>query len=257
MSEPASAPAPHPDLSLVAALERHSAFAWPAPEVVAINGWELRFTPGSRSRRVNCLTPVAPVAGRFAETLSVARRVCAGRGASCTVRLQPLGGDEPRDHLLGLGLSPEGATSVQVAPLGGMGPPPEGVRLVDGFDPAWVEAMGLAHHDSPEEREAIARVLSRVSEGQVLGTVMDGASPAAFGRTVVRDGLAGVFHVVTADGHRRRGHARRLLRALLAAARARGAMRAYLQVTLANAEARPLYESLGFREVYVYDYWAA
>ena len=48
--------------------------------------------------------------------------------------------------------------------------------------------------------------------------------------------------------HRRRGLGRRLLRALLAEARRRGAERATLEVASGNAAALALYASVGFRE---------
>nr|WP_256515543.1 GNAT family N-acetyltransferase [Alsobacter ponti] len=117
--------------------------------------------------------------------------------------------------------------------------------------------MGLAHEDDATELAVVALLLERAAAGQVLATAFDGGRPAAFGRAVVRGDLAGIFHVVTDAAHRRRGLGRRTVAALMAAAAARGARRAYLQVTVANAEARPLYAWLGFREVYVYDYWAA
>ncbi len=244
-----------PDLALVAAIEQHSALAWPAPDVVALNGWELRYTPGSRSRRVNCLTPVQPAPGRFAETLERARALCRERGITCTVRLMPLAGDEPFVHLRAMGLEGVGPTSVQVADLRER-PASEGVRLVQGFDAAWVEQMGLAHDDSDQERAIITKLLAEVTEPQTLAVAFDGRTPAAFGRTVIRDRLAGIFHIVTDPSFRRRGHARRLVLALMAAAQAQGATRAFLQVEMRNETARALYASLGFQHVYTYDHWA-
>ena len=64
------------DRSLVRALENHSKNAWPAPEIVQVNGWEVRFAPGSRSRRVNCVTPMAPLAGKLEDTLALPRNPC-------------------------------------------------------------------------------------------------------------------------------------------------------------------------------------
>jgi ribosomal protein S18 acetylase RimI-like enzyme len=52
--------------------------------------------------------------------------------------------------------------------------------------------------------------------------------------------------VRVADGHRRRGHARKLCSALLAWATEHGAARCYAQVLADNAAAIALYEQLGF-----------
>ncbi len=55
--------------------------------------------------------------------------------------------------------------------------------------------------------------------------------------------------------NRRPGLARRLLAALLAAAREAGARRAWLQVEAANPAASRLYEGMGFEPAYRYHYW--
>jgi ribosomal protein S18 acetylase RimI-like enzyme len=66
--------------------------------------------------------------------------------------------------------------------------------------------------------------------------------------------LFGIFDVATREAVRRRGHATRLVRALLAAGRAAGARLCYLQVVETNLPARSLYASLGFRPLYRYWY---
>ena len=66
--------------------------------------------------------------------------------------------------------------------------------------------------------------------------------------------LVGLFAFVTATDVRRRGHARRLLEALLAYGRRSGVTRAYLQVHPANGSAISLYRSVGFREHHRYHY---
>jgi ribosomal protein S18 acetylase RimI-like enzyme len=59
----------------------------------------------------------------------------------------------------------------------------------------------------------------------------------------------------TLPGYRRLGLARRLLAALLAAAREAGALKAWLQVEAANHGAIRLYEAMGFAAAYRYRYW--
>jgi ribosomal protein S18 acetylase RimI-like enzyme len=64
---------------------------------------------------------------------------------------------------------------------------------------------------------------------------------------------AGLFAVNTAEGFRGRGLARAIVAALLAEAKHRGALIAYLQVTRGNVAAIALYRRFGF--VAAYDYW--
>ncbi|WP_460450776.1 GNAT family N-acetyltransferase [Alsobacter sp. SYSU BS001988] len=244
---------PDPALALTAALERHSARAWPAPEYVAVHGWELRFAPGSRSRRVNSLTAVKPEPGRFGETLALARKLCAQRDVPCTVRLTPLAGEEPARELAGMGFDVgQDATSVMVAPVGRFEPPAP-VSILDHVTEGWLDGMA-ASGASLDERRLIGRLVSAVRMPQGFATAFAQDGPAAFGRVACERGVAGIFHVCTNPASRRQGHGRTLMEALLAWARAQGAMRAYLQVVAANAPAVALYREFGFREAYRYSY---
>jgi [ribosomal protein S18]-alanine N-acetyltransferase len=79
------------------------------------------------------------------------------------------------------------------------------------------------------------------------------AAPAGtvvgFGGVADLAGEAHVLSVAVADRHRRQGHARALVVALLTAARERfGADRATLEVRASNTAARALYRSCGFVE---------
>jgi ribosomal protein S18 acetylase RimI-like enzyme len=241
------------DTALVRALELHSARAWPAPEIVRLNGWELRFTPGSRSRRVNSLTAIAPEPGRFEQTLQLARRLCRDRGLPCTVRLTPLAGAEATAALAGMGLPLTGdPTAVMVAPISRV-QAPEGVVVEDAASATWLAGLSASGTDEAE-RQLVSRLVSSVTLAQGFAHVPGPDAPLAVGRAAAGEGLAGLFHIATQPTERRKGHGRQVVRALLAWARGQGAMRAYLQVVAANAPAVALYEGFGFREAYRYDY---
>jgi [ribosomal protein S18]-alanine N-acetyltransferase len=94
-------------------------------------------------------------------------------------------------------------------------------------------------------REEIADVSHRHYLAAVDG---EGALLAWGGVRIVGD-AAEVLTVGVIRAARRRGIARRLLRALLAAAAARGATEAFLEVRVDNAAARRLYEAEGFARV--------
>jgi ribosomal protein S18 acetylase RimI-like enzyme len=242
------------DRQLVRALEIHSARAWPAPEIVQVNGWEVRFTPGSRSRRVNCVTPMTPVAGKLEDTLKLAKKLCGDRNLPCTLRVTPLGGRELADWLQAHGKGMTGdATSVQVAPLGGLDVPPNNVLVESHLSEEWLSGLAASGADEAE-RTLIARLLAEVNTPQGFARVMQDGEPVAVGRAVVDHGLAGLFHIATAKNLRRQGHGRAIVGTLMRWAREQTAMRAYLQVVAANEPAIALYRGFGFREAYRYDY---
>jgi ribosomal protein S18 acetylase RimI-like enzyme len=78
----------------------------------------------------------------------------------------------------------------------------------------------------------------------------------ATGLTVIEDGVAGLFDIVTREDARRRGFARRVVSTLLNMAHGLGARHAYLQVESENTAARRLYHDFGFTERYQYWYRA-
>ena len=79
----------------------------------------------------------------------------------------------------------------------------------------------------------------------------------AIGAASVTDGWAGLHGMRTLARHRGRGYGAKVLSRLLDDARKRGAQKAFLQVEEANRDAIRLYERLGFRTAYAYDYWRA
>ena len=243
------------DRRLIRALEHHSAMAWPAPELVQINGWEVRFTPGSRSRRVNCVTPLEPSAGTLDETLTLAKKLCDARQLPCTLRVTPLGGRELADWMDAhqLGATPD-ATSVQLAPLGGLAPAPSEAIISSHITPEWLQGLSASGADAAE-RALIARLLANVTMPQAFAVVLKDGEPVAVGRAAVHQGLAGLFHIATSAAHRRQGYGHAIVSALMQWAREHNAMRAYLQVVAANTPAIDLYRRFGFREAYRYDYF--
>lgn len=98
-------------------------------------------------------------------------------------------------------------------------------------------------------------VSSRAPAPRAFAMLGADGRPAAVGACVVIDDVAMIFLMRTPRWARRRGLARRVLRALMGWARVGGARAAFLQVEAANEPAVALYESEGFVTAYSYVYW--
>jgi ribosomal protein S18 acetylase RimI-like enzyme len=243
------------DAALLLAIERHSAGAWPAPEVVSLNGWECRFAPASKSRRVNSLTPLEPVQGRFEQTLAVARRLCRERGVACTVRVTPAMEMSDVDLLQQQGFVQKDTTFVKILPLGGVAQADPAVVLTSPPHAAWFADYAKLTAMSGAEQQVIDAMLSQVEGEMVLASLTVEGEIVSLGRAVVRNGLMGLFQIATSPSARRQGYAHRLVQSLLHWGRQQGAMRAYLQVVDENIGARSLYRSFGFKTFYGYTYF--
>lgn len=116
---------------------------------------------------------------------------------------------------------------------------------IDAFMPYELEMFGTEAWSRSAYRSELADTRHRsylVAEGP------DGALLGWAGVRVVAD-EAEILTVGVIPAARRQGIARRLIAALLDAAKARGAAVVFLEVRVDNPGARALYESLGFDEI--------
>jgi ribosomal protein S18 acetylase RimI-like enzyme len=238
--------------ALVRAIEERSFNAWPALEIAVLNGWILRFAEGY-SKRANSANALAPTAA-FADMLPLVETLYRRHGLRPCVRLTPLAGPEPGPVLDDLGWQVLDPSVVMTAPLPRGGAAEDAVTLLPTPDKAWIDGYAQASARQDLKRDTLARMLAAIRPEAVFATLAEGGEPVAYGMAVLERGMVGLFDIATPAAQRRRGHARRLVEALMAWGRRKGAMQAYLQVTTANDAALPLYAGLGFRQLYAYDY---
>lgn len=118
---------------------------------------------------------------------------------------------------------------------------------------AWLAAFQQASGKQGPDQAIHLRMLQHIQCPRVFAQVMDGDVPVCCGLAVAVGDQLGLFDIVTAASHRRRGLARQLCDGLIAWGHMQGAKSAFLQVTASNSAAIALYQAMGFRTVY--DYW--
>jgi ribosomal protein S18 acetylase RimI-like enzyme len=110
---------------------------------------------------------------------------------------------------------------------------------------------GLSEESSPYLRDVYRAGLRRGTGGWVA--LVDGV-PASKAVIHVEDGVAGIYGVATTEAGRGRGLATHLCATALDAARSAGAERTVLHST---PMARALYRRMGYRDVAIFEMWAA
>ncbi|MHB2169400.1 GNAT family N-acetyltransferase [Alsobacter sp. R-9] len=243
---------PAGDIALVRAIEERSFNAWPALEVAVLDGWLLRFAEGY-SKRANSANALAPT-GRFATLLPLIETLYRRHGLKPCVRITPLAGDEPGRVLDGAGWTSVDESVVMVAPMPRGLVEHETASLSAAADRAWIDGYAEASARPDLRRDTLARMLAAIRPEVVFATLRDDEAGVAYGMAVLERGMVGLYDIAVPAAARGKGHGRRVVETLLAWGRRRGAMQAYLQVTTGNATALGLYRSLGFRELYGYDY---
>ena len=236
-----------------AVLEPLADDAWPARERVRMGGWRLNASAG-RSMRINACWPLAAPDRDPEEALDAVEAWFEARGLPPRFKLTDgvvAPPDLPR-RLAVRGYRAVKETVVMLGPTGGEGDP--ALRVTAAPDAAF-EAVFTVTAGDPEDGRERLEALSRIpAPARFARLDIDGA-PAAIGCAAIGGGFAGVFGMRTAPDHRRKGLARRVLRALLAEAAGLDARRAWLQVEADNTPAIALYADEGFEPAYRYRYW--
>jgi ribosomal protein S18 acetylase RimI-like enzyme len=229
--------------------------AWPPVEREALGDWSLRFS-GGFTGRANSVLPVGDPGIALAEAVARCEAAYGARELPATFQL--------RDGLTTAGLAAllrargylRGVTALVLA-----GPLPQAredaaIEHHDDPSPAWLETWLRSGRDLRDAPLA-APVLARVSrprtfavlrdEGRVVGTALGTLSP----------GWLGLSCLAVDPDARRAGLGGRLLGALAAWSRSRGARGLWLEVEPDNEVAFAWYRRLGLEQVHAYGYLTA
>jgi len=250
-------PAFHDDL--LSRIEDAGLNASAPPQQRWLDGWLLRFSPG-KAKRARCVNAVAPGRLPAREKLALAEAVFAQAGLPLIVRITPFTLPSGLDDLLGsLGLERFDDTRVMVLDLDRFAPPAAGAAGTTvqplGLE-AFAQLVGTMRGSPLSQRQAHAERLANAPVPfSAFELKRDGVSLAC-GQFAMEADLVGLYDVFTAPEARGQGLATQVCAHLLAAAAARGARHAYLQVEGDNAPARAVYHRLGFRDAYRYHYRA-
>ena len=237
-----------------AVLEPIADRAWPPRERSALGGWRLNAADGW-SMRSNACWPLAAPDRDVEAAIDAAEAWLSARGLPPRFKLTDgaMAPDDLAERLARRGYAACKTTLVMVGPA--LGEVDAAVTLFETpgstFEAVFTASADGNLADARERLETLGRI---PPPARFARLDVDGA-PAAIGASAVEGEWAGIFGMRTAPDHRRKGLARRVLRALLAEVAALGASRAYLQVEAGNAPAIALYELEGFRAAYAYSYW--
>lgn len=245
-----------PDFATVRRIEAVSFRSFPSNTTYYDGTWAIRLTAGHPARRLNSVTPLDPSDNTGLEhRLELARRRFHGFGRPLVFRMSPLAPTELHDLLDREGWSREDETLVMAAPL-------DATALACAVDQVplkdtgrWVDAWLALNNLEAARKPGMVEVLQAIkAETGLFLTETQAGDPQGAVRCVRDADLAGIFELVCAASLRGQGHGRSILTSALKWAMSRGASAAWLQVGAGNDAAIGLYRSMGFAELYRYDY---
>jgi ribosomal protein S18 acetylase RimI-like enzyme len=235
-------------------LEEFSLNASGAFQSLVYDGWLLGYRAGP-TKRLRCVNPF------YASTLPVSEKIeyCVAfyraAGLPPLFRLLPFSQPLELDGVLErAGWVRFERTLVLHADLGD-GPavhvPAIPVEMISA--PEWVDASAALLELSDSNRLTALERAQNYPLPHLGALVRRDGEVVGCGLVKLEADAAGLFALATAPALRSQGIGRAVVAGLLTEARRRGAQRAYLQVTAANAAALALYAHFGFTTAY--DYW--
>lgn len=234
--------------------ERAFLRAWPALSTLSHDGWEARFANGlsRRSNSVNPLTSSAPLGDNGIGFFKDAYRA---QNLPLIFRVPTLLNNNADDVLAQSGFTQEGECVVLHGALGHAGEADPSTVIDQTPTRAWFDAMHAAQERTDDQRATYEAIVNAVTLPAGFLTLRDKGKTVALAYGAVDGELLCIESVVTAPHHRGKGHAKRLIAALLQWAKEKGAATACLQVEMSNAAALALYRGIGLGgELYRYHY---
>lgn len=241
----------------VVELEECSFRAWPAREVIHLDGWVLRFADGY-TRRANSANPLGPIGGDPRERIRHCETLFRERELRPVFKMTPAARPGNLDEVLAAeGYALEAPTRVQTRDLAARPPlatPPMGLELLARPGDSWFDVFARWVRVGSDRHGAHRAILESIEPALRCAILHGREGPLACGLAVCDGPRVGLYDLVTAPEERRKGHGTRLVEGLLAWGIEEGAQVGYLQVMEENETARRLYHRLGFADAYPYWY---
>ena len=245
--------------NLIRRIEEASFNAWPALNVLLYDGWLLRFANGY-TKRANSVNGLYQGSQKTEAKIDYCEAVYKQQQLRPIFRLTPLITPGDLDHhLQARDYKQIDHTSVQLLDLNEIEASHSG-RAVILPDRGGIESWLRSFHElNPQRMDAAthARMLHNIVGTRCLMVLIVNGGVVACGLAVADGDYFGLFDIITAVEHRRKGYGMELTASLLAWGLAMNSRYAYLQVMTNNAPANYLYQRLGFQEIYRYWYRVA
>jgi N-acetylglutamate synthase len=242
--------------NFIEAIERATLAAVSPQAVHALPGWLLPFDTGTVGRAKSAVPLLHSADNAQAELVRSVEQHYTARGALASFRLPDVPSfDAMRSALRDKGYRPEQPTLVQIAKVTAMrGVTNQASADVDSRPDAGWASVFLGEGFDPVDGASRVETLSKAS-GTVFASVREAGQTIAAGAGAFSRGWASVHGMRTAQAHRGRGLAARVLASIADAALRQDLSDVFLQVQEDNPAALALYQRAGFKTAWKYVYW--
>jgi N-acetylglutamate synthase len=233
--------------SLAWRVEKTCLDAWPALRQVFLDGWVLRFSDGL-TRRANSANPLRADCNRTDALIPACEALYRRQLLPTIFRVPSIIDPELDERLDALGYGSEGESWVLYGDIDAVASArdPE-VQLSANPTPEWFRAMAALQNQPIEQSAIYRRIVGAIVIPTAFAALSIDGEFAALAYGALHNGLLCYESVITDSRRQRHGYARRVIAALAAWAKDKGARGACLQVEAGNAPALALYDAIGLK----------
>jgi len=229
--------------------------AWPAAQTEHDGGWIRQFADGY-TKRANSVQAMDPHDDQDADArLHSYINWAHAKGEIPTFRVTPLAGTGVIAALNKLHWRPFEQSVVMALPVGAAFTPKCSFKIFDANNPDWYQVQAKMSGYGMETVDDLKKMLDRIaSDARGILAYDEAGEAAAAALASVHAGIGVYLNVVVREGLRGQGFGRCVMQAALNWSRELGTNWAAIQVLADNVPAVNLYRSLGFEEIYRYQY---
>jgi ribosomal protein S18 acetylase RimI-like enzyme len=240
---------------MIRTIEELSMNAWPAMKTLHYDGWILRYADGY-TKRANSIYPLYSSEINIDEKIEFCELFYRGQDLPTVFKMTEASIPADLDAALAArGYQAVSCTSVQSLDLRGESyETSEVVDLSSTASETWHAAFARMNNVAENRRATHEGILHAILPDKCFVSINADGHIIGCGLGVLQTGYLGLFDILIDTNHRRQGHGKRLMMALLNWGQQNGSNIAYLQVMCDNEPALGLYGKFGFQEKYQYWY---
>lgn len=264
------------DHAYIKLIEEISLNAWPSHKMELYDGWLIRFSH-NYTHRTNSVTQVGASLVPIEEKIAYCEKIYENYHTPSIFKISPLL-DPSFDQLLekkgyeiqhttevmtmdftdfnlypSIGVEYESYGRNSGLPAFLVYPNEVLVILQDRITDDWINSLfRLNGTTNPTLRRIVPSMFKAIPKETIVASIEIDGRMVASGLGIMDRGHVGIYAIYVDPSCRKKSFARSICSAILSEAQKKGAKHAYLQVVQGNTNAKHLYRSLGFKDLYTY-----
>ena len=237
-------------------IEDMSLNAWPSHKMELYDGWILRFSY-FYTHRTNSVEQFGNSTLTWREKIPFCESEYKRLGSPAVFKISPLVSPDFDYVLENRGYAIQHTTNVMAMSLktARIDCPYPNVSFCENIPLEWIESLfRLKNTTNPIHRKVVPSMYQSILKETICASVSIDGQIIATGLGILDRDYIGIYAIHVKKEYRRQGYARQICTGLLKEGIKKGAQNAYLQVVKGNNNARALYRSLGFQQLYTYGF---